>query len=221
MKRVTDLEKFALEEVWRPYQNMMGYEKRLERLPVGLEETARLLQADTTGWSKRVIDRIKNIGVTFPDYIQHPLVDLFGGGTKSDGGSESSRAVCPLTDPAKQTGGTDASRLQASAGVASGPSDPAQEPDAVAYRWRYVDEKTWTLRKDRPRHADDHDVFCEPLYTRPVSLDRDAVARIIDPEAFEAWDRAEGNWRKDEAKVHCWPAEEKTDAILALIEGRA
>jgi hypothetical protein len=56
--------------------------------------------------------------------------------------------------------------------------------------------------------------------SRPVSLDREAVARIIDPEAFEAWDRAEGNWRKDEAKVRCWPAEEKADAILAKIEGR-
>jgi hypothetical protein len=73
-KRVTDLEKFALEEVWRPYQTLMGYEKRLERLPVSLEETAKLLVVDETGWSKCVLDRIAAIGFTFPSYVQHTLV---------------------------------------------------------------------------------------------------------------------------------------------------
>lgn len=76
MKRITDLEQFALEEVWRPYQNMMGHEKRLDSLPVDLEETARLLIVDDTGWSKRVLDRIATVGFTFPDYIHHPLVDV-------------------------------------------------------------------------------------------------------------------------------------------------
>ncbi|WP_169333027.1 hypothetical protein [Afipia felis] len=46
---------------------------------------------------------------------------------ESGGGAESSRTVCPLTDPAKYTGGTDASRLQASAGVAPGPPDTHAE----------------------------------------------------------------------------------------------
>jgi hypothetical protein len=124
MMRVTDLEKFALEEVWRPYQNMMGYEQRLARMPVGLEETARLLRADTTGWSKRVIDRIEAIGITFPDYIQHPLVDVFGGGTKSDGGVERRHAVFD-GEATRLT--RDAKAVQ-EAGVAPGPSD-AQEPE--------------------------------------------------------------------------------------------
>jgi hypothetical protein len=97
----------------------------------------------------------------------------------------------------------------------------AQEPDAVAYLHRHRKfgrdlQFTQLEACDREQGWTE-----EPLYrTRPVSLDREAVARIIDPEAFEAWDRAEGNWRKDEAKVRCWPAEEKADAILAKIEGR-
>lgn len=74
-ERITDLERFALEHVWRPYQNKMGYEKRLERLPVSLEETAKLLVTDETGWSKSVLDRIAAIGFRFPPYINHPLVD--------------------------------------------------------------------------------------------------------------------------------------------------
>lgn len=77
-KRVTDLEQFALEQVWRPYQSMMGHdrERRLERLPMSLEETARLLVTDDSGWSKCVLDRIVAIGFTFPLYVIHPLVDV-------------------------------------------------------------------------------------------------------------------------------------------------
>lgn len=75
-KRVTDLDKFALEQVWWPYQNKMGYEGRLERLPMSLDETVALLRNDTTGWAKCVLDRIAAIGFTFPAYVQHPLVDV-------------------------------------------------------------------------------------------------------------------------------------------------
>lgn len=76
MKRVTDLEKFALEEVWRPYQNMLGYEERFERLPLSLEETAKLLITNDTGWAECVLRRISAIGFTFPSYIHHALVDV-------------------------------------------------------------------------------------------------------------------------------------------------
>ncbi|RVL48443.1 hypothetical protein CN138_08920 [Sinorhizobium meliloti] len=76
MKRITDLEKFALEQVWRPYQNMKGYEKRLEALPMSLEETAKLLITDETGWAECVLDRIAAVGFTFPSYINHHLVDV-------------------------------------------------------------------------------------------------------------------------------------------------
>lgn len=75
-ERITDMEKFALEHVWRPYQSKMGYERRLERPPMSLEETAKLLVTDETGWSKSVLDRIAAIGFWFPPYISHPLVNV-------------------------------------------------------------------------------------------------------------------------------------------------
>lgn len=75
-QRVTDLEAFALRHVWRPYQSKMGYECTLQALPVSLEETAKLLATDDTGWASCVLDRIKAIGFAFPPYIKHPLVDV-------------------------------------------------------------------------------------------------------------------------------------------------
>lgn len=78
-KRITDLEKFALEQIWRPYQgtgDYVPYEPRLERLPMSLEETAKLLITDDTGWSKLVLDRVSAIGFTFPSYVQHELVNV-------------------------------------------------------------------------------------------------------------------------------------------------
>lgn len=80
MKRITDLEKFALEQIWRPYQNRDGFtfgqESRFESLPMSLEETAKLLITDDTGWSKCVLDRVCAIGFTFPSYINHHLVEV-------------------------------------------------------------------------------------------------------------------------------------------------
>lgn len=75
--RVTDLEKFSLEQIWRPYQNLVDGlpEERLMSPPYNLGDTARMLQEDNR-WSRCVLDRISAIGVTFPAYINHPLVDL-------------------------------------------------------------------------------------------------------------------------------------------------
>jgi hypothetical protein len=77
--RVTDLEKFALEQIWRPYQGAKGsmcdYEPRLERLPKSLEETAAQLLTDTE-WSRCVVGRLAGIGITFPSYISHPLATI-------------------------------------------------------------------------------------------------------------------------------------------------
>ncbi|OYR25854.1 hypothetical protein [Brucella pseudogrignonensis] len=77
--RITDLEKFALEQIWRPYQNTVGYEKRLERLPVSLEATAESLKQDTY-WSGLVLSRLRGMNrhrrITFPSYIHHALVDV-------------------------------------------------------------------------------------------------------------------------------------------------
>ncbi len=77
MMRVTDLEKFALEQIWRPYQGICAFpqKERFDRLPVSLEGTALLLE-DGGHWSRAVCDRLRAIGVTFPDYIKHPLVDV-------------------------------------------------------------------------------------------------------------------------------------------------
>lgn len=74
-QRVTDLEKFCLEQIWRPYQSKVGYEDRLERLPMSLEETAAKLREDSE-WSGVVLDRVARIGFRFPSYIHHPLVDV-------------------------------------------------------------------------------------------------------------------------------------------------
>lgn len=80
MKRITDLEKFALEQIWRPYQNRDGFafgqERRFETLPMSLDETAKLLITDESGWANAVLDRVCAIGFTFPSYVQHHLVEV-------------------------------------------------------------------------------------------------------------------------------------------------
>ncbi len=75
--RVTDLEKFSLEQVWRPYQTWSPFptDKTFQGSPANLDETAQFLQ-EQGRWSDAVLDRIRRIGVTFPPYIVHPLVDL-------------------------------------------------------------------------------------------------------------------------------------------------
>lgn len=45
----------------------------------------------------------------------------------------------------------------------------AEEP--IAWRWRFVDEKGWVPCNRRPKHANDHDVLCEPLYAHPAPGD--------------------------------------------------
>ena len=95
--KVTDLEKFVLEEIWRPYwpshpdaaprteptrwasAQTEGYEtglKRLGRKRHTINETLEHLQAHQgTDWHHMIIGRIYRIGFRFPNYIQHPLVD--------------------------------------------------------------------------------------------------------------------------------------------------
>ena len=45
---------------------------------------------------------------------------------------------------------------------------PVEQREAVAWRWRFVDQKAWTLSTNCPKHADDYDVLCEPLYTDAI-----------------------------------------------------
>jgi hypothetical protein len=82
MKRITDLEKFSLEEIWRPYQSLRGFEKRLDAPPYNLGDTARMLK-DVSHWSRCVLDRLHKIGFNFPTYIQHPLVDVIASAMKA------------------------------------------------------------------------------------------------------------------------------------------
>lgn len=74
--RVTDLEKFALEHVYRPYQTMIGLDKRLERLnkDFNLENAVSHLK-NNPNWAAHVLDRIKRGKVVFAEYLQgHELV---------------------------------------------------------------------------------------------------------------------------------------------------
>ena len=75
MKRVkiTDLEEFSLRHVWRPFQSndIPDYKSP----PHNLEETAQIL-SENSEWSNSVLSRIRGIGIYFPPYIKHPLVDV-------------------------------------------------------------------------------------------------------------------------------------------------
>jgi hypothetical protein len=81
--RVTDLEKFALEQIWRPYQNQTGYGVRLKSLPMNIDDTAKRLQnPEYSVWSALVFGRLALIGVQFASYLSHPLVDVVRLGVK-------------------------------------------------------------------------------------------------------------------------------------------
>lgn len=87
MRRVTDLERFSLEDIWRPYQGMPGSglpwsDKRLKKVPMSLEETAALLRVPSP-WSGAVLSRLARCKVVFPSYVQHPLVDAVRDGIKA------------------------------------------------------------------------------------------------------------------------------------------
>lgn len=79
--RITDLEKFALEQIVRPYATYLGYDwkDRVTSLPFSIEIVAEKLKEDTQ-WACSVIDRLRGVHrhnrITFPSYIQHPLVDV-------------------------------------------------------------------------------------------------------------------------------------------------
>ena len=77
--KVTDLEKFVLEQVFRPYQYLLLGEDapRLEKLTKEycVDNVLHLLNV-CPGWANYTIDRIMNIGFYFPKYIKHPLVDM-------------------------------------------------------------------------------------------------------------------------------------------------
>jgi hypothetical protein len=79
--RVTDLEKFSFDQIWRPYWRSHStntndqWGSDLKRAPFDLPETATQL-TEPSKWSAQVIGRLTSVGVTFPGWVQHPLVDV-------------------------------------------------------------------------------------------------------------------------------------------------
>jgi hypothetical protein len=99
MMRVTDLEKFAFEEVMRPFWPTLQEElpegdwrRQAFRIPwegegfnhVGgyrtrehaIHVVAELLERGPEEWRTSVFKRLYRMGVQFPDYIQHQLVTV-------------------------------------------------------------------------------------------------------------------------------------------------
>ena len=79
-RRVTDLDKFSLEEIWRPYWPMRtdlrsATRPHLKRAPKSLADTAAELSIQSK-WSDAVIDRLSRCRYVFPEWVQHPLVDV-------------------------------------------------------------------------------------------------------------------------------------------------
>jgi hypothetical protein len=71
------LDKFSLEQVWRPYQTKggVGDGVRLTSAPMNLDDTAAKLAEDTE-WSRLVLSRIRACNFYFPPYVKHRLVDV-------------------------------------------------------------------------------------------------------------------------------------------------
>ncbi len=81
-EKITDLEKFALEHVWRPYWPMHpnagprqanGTPERYgDKLRHTLMQTLSALQ-ENREFREAVLSRLSGIGVFFPGYIKHDL----------------------------------------------------------------------------------------------------------------------------------------------------
>lgn len=88
--RVTDLEEFAEIHIWGPFwpihpeadheckygnpENYRAWLKRNGKRRHNLMQTCHHLRKHDA-WAAHVFDRLMRIGVTFPPYIQHPLVE--------------------------------------------------------------------------------------------------------------------------------------------------
>jgi len=75
MREIQDMDKFILEQIYCPYQSMLGFEKRLNKLPYSLDETIFLLKEDSE-WSIAVLDRILRCNFKFNKWIVHPIKDM-------------------------------------------------------------------------------------------------------------------------------------------------
>ncbi len=75
--RITDLEKFALQHIIRPYQTRIGFgfDDHIKKIPFSLDKIASMMLRKNE-WSKIVLNRIVRIGFCFPSYINHRLVTV-------------------------------------------------------------------------------------------------------------------------------------------------
>lgn len=76
IRKITDLEDFALEEIIKPYQNLLEpkYQRSI-KLPFSLNKIAHMLLQDTR-WAGFVKNRLSGLNYYFPDYIEHSLVKV-------------------------------------------------------------------------------------------------------------------------------------------------
>ena len=64
--RITDLEKFVEEQIYKPYSNMIDEKVTLKN--------ARQLLIRNKEWSRLVLSRLSHLHIKFPNYIDHGLV---------------------------------------------------------------------------------------------------------------------------------------------------
>jgi len=76
MKKITDLDDFALVHIIRPYQNLIWlWDDRVKSSPYTLNELCTMLKKHNE-WSCCVLDRIQRIWFTFPEYVNHELIEI-------------------------------------------------------------------------------------------------------------------------------------------------
>lgn len=86
MTKITDLEKFAMDHIVRPYQDTGGFggcDETIKKLPCSLGDLAVKLKKKSK-WSNLVLNRISRIGFRFPDYIVHELVGIVNNFKRED-----------------------------------------------------------------------------------------------------------------------------------------
>lgn len=147
--RVTDLDEFSLDHVWRPYWptwlDMHGetwdQSSRLAEPLMGLIETAEEL-AKPSKWSDQVIGRLARIGVQFPSWVMHELVDVVLERIDEVNGVDRSKAGIPMglsmyTDETKRLRGLldEGSDLMDQLLLDVGSERPVVGPDGVN-AWR-------------------------------------------------------------------------------------
>jgi len=75
--KITDLEKFALEQIYRPYaRELWKIDTKVDRLSTHYDLDDVLLWFEQEPeWRDLVMKRIVLMEFEFPKYINHPLVD--------------------------------------------------------------------------------------------------------------------------------------------------